>query len=311
MIHQTEYEEIIVCLYDGHFDLGIAAFANSLVKFNYKGLVNVGYRGGAHPEWVKQLKQVDSNSYLIGEHILLKFTEVKTNMHLGYYKPFFIKETFEAYPATNKIFYFDADIVVNSPWNIFSRWLEKGSCVCLDNAFHYIHYNHPWRKDWRMLSNLDDRYFSNTNHYFNSGFLGIERGSMELLNRWIYFTHEYINQGGNINSFVKDAHSSFKGDQDLLNAAITTSADIEVNVMGKEAMGFTLPATMMMHAIGDAKPWNKGFLKQLIRFGHKPNTADKAYFFYCKYPIRIFSDFDFRMKKLDLVLASFCGRFLG
>ena len=122
MIHQTEYEEIIVCLYDGHFDLGIAAFANSLVKFNYKGLVNVGYRGGSHPEWVNQLKAIGPDLYLLSEHITIRFTEVKTNMHLGYYKPFFIKETFEAYPTTDKLYYFDADIVVNCPWDVFSRW---------------------------------------------------------------------------------------------------------------------------------------------------------------------------------------------
>jgi lipopolysaccharide biosynthesis glycosyltransferase len=310
MIKDQSFEEIAVCLFDGDYDLGVAAFANSLVKSNFKGLVYIGCRG-ILPVWVNQLKALGETSYSLSENIVIRFKEVDTEMHLGYYKPYFIKETFNNYKDTNKVFYFDADITINSPWTLFSNWLEKGACLCLDNAFHFLYHSHPWRKDWRRLAAVDKGMWNDTNYYFNSGFIGIERESIVLLDRWIDFTEKYIEMGGNISLFAKESYSSFKGDQDLLNAAVTISPDIAISIMGKEAMGFTLPATIMTHAIGDIKPWNKGFTRHLIRFGRKPNFGEKTFFLFCKYPICIFTKSEYKLKKLDLLIASFFGRFFG
>jgi len=96
-----------------------------------------------------------------------------------------------------------------------------------------------------------------------------------------------------------------------LNAAITISPGLEMSIIGKDAMGFTNPPTMMLHAIGETKPWRNSFFIQLIKIGRKPGLADKAFFFNCKYPICIFSDFKYNLKKFDLRVASFFGRFLG
>jgi hypothetical protein len=76
-------------------------------------------------------------------------------------------------------------------------------------------------------------------------------------------------------------------------------------------MGFTFQASIMSHAIGDSKPWNNLFFKQLIKSGRKPSSADKSFFSNCEYPVSIFSPFDFQMKKMDLFMASFFGRVLG
>jgi len=310
MLNKTEYKEIVVCLFDGGFDLGFAVLANSLSKHNYHGLLYVGYRGKL-PVWTSQLERIDPECFYLSKEIIIQFVPVSTEMHLGYYKPYFLKQTFEVFPSADKVYYFDTDIIVKAPWIVFSKWLDKGVCLCLDNNFHYVHTSHPWRKDWRQLAGNDYKNFNETSQYFNSGFLGIERKSIDLIERWIYFTEKYIDMGGTIDFFVKNTNSSFKGDQDLLNAAITISSDIEINVMGKEAMGFSLPATIMLHAIGEVKPWNKHFLKELFMLGRAPSMAEKMFFNFCKYPISIFSNLEYKIKRLDLLVASFLGRFFS
>ena len=311
MTPETDFDEVVICLFDGEYHLGVAALTNSLVKYQFKGLINVGYRGGVLPLWVKQLQPLSDNYFRISDDVTIHFKQVLSNMHLGYFKPFFIKETFDDYPAAKKFYYFDADIIVQAPWMLYFNWVGNGVCLCLDSAFHFIHHNHPWRKDWRALVKGRDHLLNPTFQYFNSGFLGIDRNNIILIDRWIDITNQFIKKNGQINYFIKDSHSSVRGDQDLLNAVITTSSDIEINVMGKEAMGFSLPATLMLHAIGERKPWNSSFIVHLLKYGNKPSTTDKAFLSICKYPINIFSVFRYSYKKIDLLSACVLGRFLG
>lgn len=311
MIHNKDYEEIVVCLYDGDFHMGTAALSNSLVKSGFKGLINIGHRDNALPVWVEQLEFIEENYYKLSPDITICFTRVETEMHLGYYKPYFIKIIIDTYPSTNKFYYFDVDIVVKAPWPVYINWLEKGVCLCLDNTFHYLHHNNPWRKDWRKLAEENEILFNNTTHYYNSGFMGIERNSVILVDRWISITEKYKKAGGNLQAFVKDAFRSFKGDQDLLNAAVTVSGDVEISTMGREGMCFTLPASLMWHAIGEIKPWNKIFFLKLIKLGQAPTMSEKSFFSFCKYPIRIFAPITFRIKKFDLKIAALFGRFIG
>jgi hypothetical protein len=308
-INTTAYNEIVVCLFDGDYDLGFAALANSLVRSGFAGLIYAGYRGKM-PVWTTQLELIEESLFLLSKDVVIKFELVDTPMHLGYFKPYFIKKAFELFEQTDKVYFFDVDIVVKAPWKLFSNWLNKGVCLCLDSNFHFIHSTHPWRKQWKALC-APTITFSNNDYYFNSGFLGIERSSIDLLERWIFFTEKYMEIGGDIYRFDKDNFNALKGDQDLLNAALTISPDIELSIIGKEGMGFTYPATLMLHAIGDVKPWRNFFIKTLIRSGNKPCMADKAFFINCQYPIRLFSASAYRLKKFDLFMASFFGRILG
>lgn len=307
----TRYEEIVVCLYDGEYHLGLGALINSLAKFKFKGLINVGYRGGGLPAWVNQLKPIGDDYYNVTNDIVVHFKAVTPQMHLGYFKPFFIKDTFDNHPTAKKIYYFDVDILIQAPWALFSNWLEDGICLCLDCSFHYLHHTHPWRKNWRALANADEGLQNNTDQYFNSGFIGIEKSNTEIINRWIDITNNFINSGGEVNNFVSNPHIPVRGDQDLLNAAITVSADISINVMGKEAMGFTLPATLMLHAIGERKPWNSSYFLHLLNYGNKASMSDKLFLSFSTYPIRIFPHFYYVLKKTDLLAARFFGRILG
>jgi hypothetical protein len=306
---KIEHEEIVVCVFDGHYNLGAAALINSLVKADFKGLIYIGYRGML-PTWVKQLKFIGNNHFYVTENILIHFKQVDTDMQLGYYKPFFIKEAFNIYKNTNKFYFFDVDITVRAPWSFFSEWLENGLCLCLDNSFPFLHHSHPWRKLWRQLAPENVNVFNNLSYYFNSGFIGISRASIDVIDKWIYYTEKYIVIGGDTNRFIKDKIDYIKGDQDLFNAAITCSPDIEISIIGKDGMGFEMPAYLMLHAIGYYKPWNNRFVKQLFLSGHKPNISDKFFFLNCKYPIQIFSNYTYQTKKFDMFMASLFGRIL-
>jgi len=304
------YEEIIVCLFDHDYHLGFAALANSLVAADFKGLINVAYRNTI-PEWVSQLKPKEKDAFYLTDNIVIQFRKVATDMHLGYYKPYFIKQTFENYPAAKKVFYFDVDIIVKAPWVNYSDWLDNGVCLCLDSNFHFLHCTHPWRRAWKKLANPDEEHINNAPHYFNSGFLGIDINGLKLLDRWIDFTENYRKAGGEITYFTYDPFVSIRGDQDLLNAAVTFSADININILGKEGMGFARPATFMEHATGKEKPWRKSFLKHLFKSGFSPNPAEQSFFSFCQHPIRIFPAHIYHFKRLELLVASLFGRLLS
>ena len=303
-------DEVVVCLYDGDYHYGVAALANSLAKSGFKGFINTAYRGSL-PPWVEQLKGINTQTYYVNDSIIIHFEKVNTGMHLAYFKPYFIKQTFENFPQVNKIFYFDVDIVVSAPWSFFSNWVDDHICLCLDNSYDYVHHNHPWRKDWKRLAKVDIPFCNPTTAYVNSGFIGIKRKSLPLINKWIQLTENFKDLGGDLKIIDQNGKSSYKGDQDLLNAAITVCPEIELSLIGKEGMGFTQPAYLMSHAISKVKPWKKNYLKYLIEKGHKPSYSEKDFFNYCKYPIRLFPSFTFFLKKANLILATFFGRYIG
>lgn len=304
------HEEIIVCLYDGEYHLGLAALINSLVTAKYKGLINTAYRG-VLPPWISQLKYVDNNYYQITDDMVINFELVNTHMNMAYYKPYFIRQTVNDYALAKKIFYFDVDIVINAPWSFFSAWLEDHVCLCLDNSYEYVHNNHPWRKDWKKLANMEKTFFNPQTAYVNSGFIGILRKNINLIDKWISLTERFEELGGSVKEIFQEGHNSYKGDQDLLNAAITVSPDIELSLIGKEGMGFTQPAYLMTHAVSKIKPWNKNYLKFLFKTGRKPGYSEKAFFNYCAQPIKLFSKVKYYSKKIDLFLATFFGRYIG
>lgn len=299
--------EIIITLFESHYHLGVAALINSLDRSNFSGLIYVGYKGKL-PEWTKQLKNYH-NSYFKLNRFLIKFIRIKTNLHFGYYKPTALLNIFENYPSVEKVYYFDPDIVVKSPWHFFSKWANNGVCLCLDNNFPFVHHNHPWRQAWKDLGSSSER--NNVDYYVNSGFIGIKRADILLIERWISLTDKYQKQGGDLTLFEKDGHRSYKGDQDLLNAAITNSPEIKLSIIGTEGMGFSQPAYLMSHAINNIKPWNKNFFKYLILRGVSPDFADKDYMFYANFPLKVYNARTFRLKKLNLKLSSWLGRLIG
>ncbi len=306
----SNVEEIVICLYDGKYHYGVAALANSLVASGFKGIIHIGYRD-LLPPWLGQLKPVDKNTYQLEKDISIYFEHIQTDMHLAYYKPYFIKHTVDKFPIAKKFFYFDVDIIVTAPWIFFSNWLNGEVCLCLDNSFDFVHNNHPWRKDWKLLAKMADDFSNPITHYVNSGFIGIAKENITLIDKWINFTKLYQATGNNLKQINQEGHNSFKGDQDLLNAAITVSPDIKLSLIGKEGMGFTQPAYLMTHAVVKNKPWSINFLRILFKYGRKPTFAERNFFNHCKNPINLFSKATFSIKKANLFFATKLGRYLG
>ena len=304
-----ENKEIVVTLYEKDYHLGVAALINSLYKSKYDGLVLIGYKDKL-PPWMSQLGNCTNDCYQL-DFMQIQFRKVVTPLHFGFYKPTFLKEAFQDYSTIERGYYFDPDIVVNSPWSFFSGWADSGVCLCLDNCFYYVHKNHPWREAWKRLANVDESLYNYVDYYVNSGFIGIHRNNLLLLDRWIDMTDKYCKIGGDITVFQKDGYRSFKGDQDLLNAVITTSADIKFSIIGTEGMGFTQPSYLMSHAVMRDKPWKKNFLYHLIKHGNKPDNVEKDFFDYCEKPINIFPKLHLFSKKFNLTMASFLGRIIS
>jgi len=303
-------DNIVVTLFEGHYQYGVAALVNSLVASGFNGLVYVGFRGQI-PDWTSQLSYISENEYMVSADILIRFQAIKTDMHFGYYKPTFIKQAFKEYPDVNKVFYFDPDIVVIAPWTFYNNWTNIGVALCLDVCFPFVHRNHPWRIEWLKMFNSDTNQSLDIDYYVNSGFIGIRKDAISLIDKWIEFTGKYKQNGGDLSLFEKEAHRIIKGDQDILNAAIQVSSDINLSIIGKEGMGFSYPVYLMAHAVDDVKPWKKNFVKEVVVSGRKPGMASKIFYNYCEYPIRVFPKMILRSKKTQIVVASLIGRFVG
>ena len=303
----TQFKEVIVTLSENHYHTGVAALINSLCKSEFTGLIYIGYKG-ALPSWISQLEN-SSDEYFKIKSCYIKFSEIITDLHFGYYKPIAIMNIFDQYISAEKVYYFDSDIIVNAPWEYFKKWLDNGVSLCLDNCFPFVHYNHPWKKEWKSLSSSGSTY--HCNYYVNSGFIGIEPADKLLIQRWIEITRNYQNQGGDITKFEKDGQRAIKGDQDLLNAAISVTPEINYSIIGTEGMGFTSPAYLMSHAVYDIKPWKKNFIKILLSRGHKPNLADHTFFSHLKNPIKVFDNKTHYFKRINLKTASILGRIIG
>lgn len=310
MVNTQENNEIIVTLYEGHYHYGVAALINSLVAAEFKGLLLVSYRGQL-PPWVNQFQKLENQQYKIDEYRSVSFIHLNVKMHFGFYKPIFLKEALSNYPLAQRIYYFDPDIVVNAPWTFFSTWVNSGVALCLDNCFHFVHRNHPWRREWIVLANVNLEYCAQIDYYVNSGFIGLKRANVVILDEWISMTKKYENSGETIYSFVKDGHRAFKGDQDLLNAVLTVFPGIKISLIGKEGMAFSQPAYLMSHAVNNIKPWKNNFLKDLISRGFAPGIAEKDYFKHANYPISPYSKGLFLVKSIDIKFASILSRILA
>lgn len=302
--------EIVVTLYEGHYHFGVAALLNSLVNAGFEGLVRVGYRG-ALPPWLGQLQHVHGQEYGVTPQLAVSFVPVNPTMHLGYYKPQFMLDTFVAYPTTQHVFYFDPDIVVNAEWEFFTSWVQAGIALCLDNTFAFLHRNHPWRAQWKALAGGAPAQSGTLDYYVNSGFVGVHRANTAILERWVSITEKHREQGGTVEVFVKNGHRAVRGDQDLLNAVMTVCNDLTYSIIGTEGMGFTDPAYVMSHAVSEIKPWKKNFLKLLFVKGHAPSVADKDYMRYANQPVAAYNSSAFRLKRWNMHFSSMLGRLIA
>ena len=306
--HNPE-EEIIVLLYEKNYHYGVGAFLNSAVRSQFQGKVVIGYRDEL-PPWIDQLLRVGDTTYRIGE-MLITFEQVNPPMHLGYFKPYYLTETLQKNPICKKIFFFDADITVEAPWDFFSEWVENGIALCLDDCFGYLNHHHPWRASWRALwgQNVSEGY--EVSDYANGGFIGLRRCDKGFLERWQAFTTKFTDQGGDIHGYhQRKQWLAIKSDQDLLNATISVSPDYNYSIIGKEGMGFRYPAYLMIHAVVHPKPWEANYLVTFLKNFTAPSLGDKAFMKNSQHPIRLFEKKQMFIKKSGIRIALLASKLI-
>lgn len=311
----------ICTLFEGHYHYGVGALSNSLYAHGFRGTIYVGYRG-ALPPWVGQGGKTKNESreaemwtdFSPAEGLMLRFIPLTTKVHLTNYKPDFILEVWEKHcPDAGAMFYFDPDIVIKSRWTFFEEWIEAGVAVCAD-VNPAMPANHPIRHAWRKLltpHGLElNRDFET---YFNCGFLGV--GLKDKI-----FPHEWQNVQNAMKKCGVDFQSLGVGDrslpftcrdQDALNIACMATK-CAVSPVGQDGMDFQHGGGgyIMAHAVGGKKPWNKMFVRTVLRRAAPPSRADKAFFQNVESPIQLYRPTTLSWKRFFLLVGSLLGRFM-
>lgn len=313
----------VVCtLFENHYHHGVAALINSLFTNGYRGEIYAGYRGEL-PFWAlganenSSLVWTGGRTLEVSECLRVHFLPLNTDYHLTNFKPDFMLMIWERIAQDAKqLFYFDPDIVLLTPWSFFTNWATCGVALCEDVNSPLAEF-HPRRVAWR-------RYFTNkgielrfrNSIYVNGGFIGVE--DKAFLSLWQKIQEAMAIQIGGLSRSSltgkpmmiadQDALAPFsKTDQDALNAAVEAWPGA-VSFMGKEAMAFEPGTILMPHALGQPKPWQWSYLKQVIQ-GKPPRLVDRAYWDSANVVIRSQPGFRVSLKKATLTIAAFIGRF--
>jgi hypothetical protein len=299
-----------VCtLFEGDYHLGVAALANSLFRFGYRGDIHVGYRG-ALPRWMLDFSTSTPSRPPSPDGIAFSFHQIDTPWHLANYKPQFIKSIFASNPTVQAVFYFDPDIVIKCPWSYYEEWVQTGMALVEEIATYKMSYNHPIRRKWMAVAaELEIRCHPAMDQYFNSGFIGLLRSCERFLDDWEKIITVLPNYGIDLSSFMplNRPHPFCGPDQDALNI-VAMAAEPFLSTIGPEGMDLRPGGFTMSHAVGSPKPWRKKYLISALR-GIKPSAADKAFWENAETPIPAFPAVVVRNRRAMIRLASLIGRF--
>ena len=318
----------ICTLFEGDYHYGVGALTNSLYHYGFRGVVWAGYRGEM-PPWAKSIKQCEKyQEFIVAEDCVIRFIKLDTNYHLTNYKPDFMLSLWKDFcPDTQALFYFDPDIVVKCNWDSFEEWLSYGIALCEDLTSP-VHHTHPLRMGWRKFYEpLGLKFAFQTNVYVNGGFIGLTKDTLSFLKEWIEIQNfmspaigglEKSNIGNQAERNLVLPRIEAVGrnfmfshtDQDALNIALMCCQH-PVSLRGKEAMDIIPGGYTMSHAIAGIKPWRKKMLLFVIKNGFRLRLTDKLYWKFTQTPIKLYSTFNFFIKKIDVLLASILGRYIG
>jgi len=290
-------KSIIFTLFEHHYAYGVGALINSAVACNFKGKFIVGYKGSL-PFWINQLIK-RTNNYVIPhfEHLEITFLEIKSDIHLRYYKPFLFEQLLNQ-NKDHKIFYFDPDITIIGDWEFFEEWIDFGVSLVLDDCYPIMPYNHPLKQQWAKIYNYPVENGKDFNFYINSGFVGLTKNSINLIEYWKQNILILIEEGHILSDFkpaIKKTNTHKRlnpitGDQDILNASIIQDyGNTKLSIIGPEGMGFIQAGYVMLHNTG-SKTWNKSFLKDFIVNGVKISEANYSFIKNSKFPINLYPD---------------------
>jgi len=313
-----------VCtLFEGGHHHGAAAMINSLITAGYKGMVYCGIRG-ALPPWatsglVEGIAAVpEGEATLSAGTVGVSFVRVATDAHFTNYKPRFMKSLFKNQARDAEVLiYADPDILFDAPWDYIDQLLQCGVLLCEDRNSP-IHPNHPKRQGWKR--HFPKYHFNSPlGTYVNAGFIAVSTGQRILLDRWEELNNEMsLILGGSDVGVIQGARKLTRygfanclrqADQDTLNAALDSLPELSLSILGKQAMGFENGNTILPHAAGSPKPWEKNYLITALA-GRLPGPADRAYWKHCSGPIfRSLPRWSEIAGSAAEKIASFIGRF--
>ena len=292
----------VVCtLFEGHYHLGAGALINSLHASRFTGRVICGYRGKP-PAWAEAAEAFTGD-------LEVRFVKVSTEDHLTYHKPEFILRCWSTFcPEADQVHYLDPDIVVKAPWETIARWALDGIALCEDvNA--NLPSGHPYRLQWiDFMRRHEIAVLRPLERYYNAGYVGAPRSAIGVIRKWAAIVESARAEMGGL-ARLKNAspHSLFhSADQDALNMALMGSLS-PINASGPEGMDFLPGGHLLSHAIGGAKPWRGGFLREALR-GTPPGKAQKSYFRFAERPLRLISPAELMRLRMSLSLGALVGR---
>jgi hypothetical protein len=303
-----------VCtLFEKDYYLGLGAWANSLYAHGYRGTIYAGCRG-ALPPWVTATKPADGfTEFSPAKGLTLRFIPLATTLHLTNVKPDFMLDVWEKHcPQADALFYFDPDITVKCRWTFFEEWTEAGVAVCQD-VNGWMADNHPIRHAWRKLLQPEGLEFRNRfETYFNGGFVGLRASDKPFLSEWlrIQASMQKLGVDFQVIGFGDRTFPFTCRDQDALNITCMATEQ-KVSPLGRDGMDFANGGYIMSHAAGGTKPWRKKMLREAVLAGSMPSQADKNFYANVREPIQVFPTSTFQWRKIDLMLASAIGRYLG
>jgi hypothetical protein len=311
----------ICTLFEGDYHYGVGALTNSLYHHGFRGEIWVGYRGDL-PPWAKNIKSKGRyEQYQVAEDCYLNFLKLKTNYHLTNYKPNFMLDLLSFFCSSSEaIFYFDPDIVIKCRWSFYEDWISHGVALCEDINSPVLK-NHPFRMTWRKIFeplgfDLDSNLAIET--YVNGGFIGLKISDVDFLKRWLKIQDimspfigglEKAKVGADNKNLISDPTFAFNStDQDALNITLM-SYEEPTTIIGKEGMDFRHGGLTMSHAIGDNKPWKRNMTLMSLK-GKAPRLADKEYWKYTQSPIKLYSNLELNIQKIDFIFGKLLSRIL-
>ena len=302
-----------VCtLFEGNHHYGVGALLNSLYKSGFRGDALIGCRGQL-PPWAGRNATIGKPVELAAAPgLALRFFDIQERIHLTNYKPTFLLKAFrELCPGADTGFYFDPDIVVCCNWDFFEKWARVGVGLCED-MFPRMPPTHPHRVEWaRQAASAGYQARRQLEGYLNGGFVGLEQRHIGFLEIWKKLLEALGPEALMRYKFGGRDHALCSMDQDMLNAT-AMSAEEPISVIGPDGMGFFTGAnSVMLHAAGSPKPWQKRMFWRTLALGRRPTMADREYYANVQRPIRLFSPASLALRRFDLLLGCALGRYLG
>lgn len=301
----------VVTLCDGDFHFGAAALANSLARHGFRGTLWVGTRGDL-PAWAGGAATEGRVRRLaVADGFDVRFFPLATDGLLSFHKARALLHVLDDLAGdADRLFFFDADIVVKNEWAVFEEWAAEGAAVCLDISDPYMLPGHPRRRFWARMLERQGLPVRPVTGYYNAGFLGLDRRDRALLEVWARLVDRLPEEGRplHVRRFRTRASPLHFMDQDMFNAALM-AVDVPLAPIGPDAMDALFPYNhYMAHAYWRQKPWTRDYVRDALR-GFPPGKAHSEFWKYLDGPIRPFAAAEHRRRVRNLKLGKLIGRF--